>query len=213
MGQRIDNQGERNTYLEKEIKKLDEQIETIKNLERVRSQLLARKEIIEDLQSNRSQMVHLFDQMSKTVPEGLRLTSLTQAGDKLTFEGVAESSTRVATYMRSLEASPQLGRADLAKIESREGQLGVDPKMPYVFQLSVTTKKNTETELADATTVSEGAQSTEEVPPEGNAAKPADLGAQLESAAAELNAKSASGKTSAETKPVPEAAPNKEKKP
>lgn len=212
MSQRIDNQGERNAYLEKEIKKLDEQIETIKNLERVRSQLLARKEIIEDLQSNRSQMVHLFDQMSKTVPEGLRLTSLTQTGDKLTFEGVAESSTRVATYMRSLEASPQLGRADLAKIESREGEKGVDSKMPYVFQLSVTTKKNTE---SNQTAAVEGEAAAAETPADGAANKPVDLGAQLESASTKLMAKpDATGKSPAtEAKPAPETAPTKEKKP
>lgn len=213
MGQRIDNQGERNAYLEKEITKLDEQIETIKNLERVRSQLLARKEIIEDLQSNRSQMVHLFDQMSKTVPEGLRLTSVSQAGDKLTFEGVAESSTRVATYMKSLEASPQLGRADLAKIESREGEKGVDTKMPYLFQLSVTTKKNTETDQA-VTAGTEGDAAAAATPADGAAAKPVDLGAQLESASTQLMAKpDAAGQPVPDAKPAPETAPNKEKKP
>ncbi|MGB0135086.1 PilN domain-containing protein, partial [Dokdonella sp.] len=200
MGQRIDNQGQRNTYLEKQIKQLDEQIETIKNLERVRSQLLARKEIIEDLQSNRSQMVHLFDQMSKTVPEGLRLTSLKQAGDKLTLEGVAESSTRVATYMRSLEASPQLGRADLAKIESREGEAGVDPKMPYVFSLAVTTKKNAEAEQEGAT---DGDTPDAAATDEADAAKPVDLGAQLESAATQLTAKpDPADKAAAEAKPA-----------
>ena len=89
MGMRIDNQNERNTYLEQQIKLLEKDIEKIQNLEKVRSQLLARKEIIEDLQSNRSQMVHLFDQMSKSIPDGARLTSLKQNGDRLTLEGVA----------------------------------------------------------------------------------------------------------------------------
>ena len=124
MGMRIDNQNERNSYLEQQIKLLEKDIEKIQNLEKVRSQLLARKEIIEDLQSNRSQMVHLFDQMSKSIPDGTRLTSLKQNGDRLTLEGVAESSTRVATYMRALENSPYLGKADLAKIESKEGAPG-----------------------------------------------------------------------------------------
>ena len=196
MGMRIDNQNQRNTYLAQQIKLLEKDIETIKNLEKVRSQLLARKEIIEDLQSNRSQMVHLFDQLSKTIPEGTRLTSLKQAGDKLTLEGVAESSTRVATYMRSLENSPFLGRADLAKIESKESAPGADAKMPYVFSLSVTTKKTTEAEATPA--IADG------TPPGANAdaAKPADLGAQLNDAASKLTAK-----------PAPEQAPAEEKKP
>lgn len=111
-------------------------IEKIKDLEKTRSQLLARKQIIEDLQANRSQMVHLFDQLAKTIPNGSRLTSLKQANDVLTLEGSAESSTRVATYMRNMENSPQMGRSDLAKIESQEGKPGIDKKMPYVFAVA-----------------------------------------------------------------------------
>jgi type IV pilus assembly protein PilN len=176
---------------------LDKDIETIKNLEKVRSQLLARKEIIEDLQSNRSQMVHLFDQLSRTIPEGTRLTSLKQSGDNLTLEGVAESSTRVATYMRSLENSPYLGKADLAKIESKEGTPGVDPKMPYVFSLSVTTKKTTEAETQAAESEVASADETSVAKP-----KPADLGEQLNSAASALT-----------SKPAPAKAPAEEKKP
>jgi len=203
MGQRIENQGDRNTYLEKQIKLLDEKIETIKNLEPVRTQLLARKQIIEDLQSNRSQMVHLFDQLAKTIPEGTRLTSLKQAGDKLTLEGVAESSTRVATYMKSLENSPYLGKTDLAKIESKEGAPGADKKMPYVFSLSVTTKKSEDpagSTDADGKPIA-GADATSAVATDPkDAAKPADLGEQLNSAAAQLNAKSPPGKPAAEEK-------------
>ncbi len=188
MGMRIDNQNERNAYLTEQITSLDKDIETIKNLEKVRSQLLARKEIIEDLQSNRSQMVHLFDQLSRTIPDGTRLTSLNQAGDKLTLEGLAESSTRVATYMRSLENSTYLGKADLAKIESQEGSPGVDSKMPYVFSLSVMAKKTTEAEagaaLDDSNIVATDADAESKT-------EPADLGAQLNTAADELTSKKA----------------------
>ena len=141
MGARIDNQQSRNTYLQTEIKSLDAQIKEIDELDKTKSQLLTRKQIIEQLQSNRSQMVHLFDEMVKTIPDGVRLTSLKQAGDVLTLEGVAESSTRVATYMRNMENSPQMGRSDLAKIESKEGTPGADKKMPYVFSLDVRLKK------------------------------------------------------------------------
>ncbi len=199
MSMRIDSQNERNTYLEQQIKLLDKDIEKIQNLEKVRSQLLARKEIIEDLQSNRSQMVHLFDQLSKSIPDGTRLTSLKQNGDKLTLEGVAESSTRVATYMRALENSPYLGKADLAKIESKEGAPGADAKMPYVFSLTVTTKKTAEAQAAAAAAETANAASGSE---KAAAAKPADLGEQLNNAASKLT-----------SKPAAEQAPAEEKKP
>ena len=200
MGQRIENQNDRNKYLTDQIKLLDKDIETIKDLEKVRSQLLARKEIIEDLQSNRSQMVHMFDQLSKTIPEGTRLTSMKQAGEKLTLEGLAESSTRVATYMSNLDKSAYLGRSDLGKIESKEGTAGADSKMPYVFTLSVDTKKvPQEGDL----TAADGAAAQSPAAPDGASyTKPADLGTQLKSAAGEL-----SDKKNAEP------APTEEKKP
>ena len=141
MGARIDNQQERNAYLQTEIKSLDAQIKEIDELDKTKSQLLTRKQIIEQLQSNRSQMVHLFDEMVKTIPDGVRLTSLKQAGDILTLEGVAESNARVANYMRNIDASPWMGRTDLRKIENKSGTKDADKKMPYVFSLDVKLKK------------------------------------------------------------------------
>ncbi len=137
MGQLIDTQNDRNAYMQEQIKGLDTQIEEIKELDKTRSQLLTRKDIIEQLQSNRSQMVHLFDEMVKTIPDGARLTSMKQNGDTLTLEGVAESNSRVASYMRSIDGSAWMGRTDLRKIENKSGSTGADKKMPYLFSLDV----------------------------------------------------------------------------
>jgi type IV pilus assembly protein PilN len=141
MNARIDNQNQRNTYLATEIKALDKQIEEINELDKTKSQLLTRKQIIEQLQSNRSQMVHLFDEMVKTIPDGVRLTTMKQAGDILTLEGVAESNARVATYMRNIDNSPWMGRTDLRKIENKTGTKDVDKKTPYLFSLDVKLRK------------------------------------------------------------------------
>ncbi|MEO6967813.1 MAG: PilN domain-containing protein, partial [Rhodanobacteraceae bacterium] len=127
MGLRIDNQNDRNTYLQGEIKQLDAQIAEIKDLEKTKSALLARKQIIEQLQESRAQMVHLFDELVKTIPDGARLTSLKQATDTLTLDGVAQSNATVAQYMRNIEASPWLGTADLIKTENKHS----DNRTPY----------------------------------------------------------------------------------
>jgi type IV pilus assembly protein PilN len=137
----IGDQTDRNTYFQQQIKTLDKQIEEIKELDKTRSALLTRKEIIEQLQSNRSQMVHLFDEMVRTIPDGVRLTSMKQAGDTLTLEGIAESNSRVAAYMRNIDASPWMGRSDLRKIENKSGSKDVDKKMPYEFSLDVKLRK------------------------------------------------------------------------
>lgn len=137
MGQRIDNQHDRNAYLKGQIKQVDAKIAKIKDLEKVRSQLLARKHIIEKLQSSRSQMVHLFDELVKTIPDSVRLTSLKQNGEHLELAGVAQSNASVAEYMRHLGASPWLGSPDLEKtVNHHDGS-----RTPYSFGLGLTLSK------------------------------------------------------------------------
>ncbi|MEO8671836.1 MAG: PilN domain-containing protein [Tahibacter sp.] len=140
MDARIENQVDRNTYLQTEISEVDKKIEQIKELDKARSKLLARKQVIEQLQANRSQMVHMFDELVRTIPDGARMTTLKQAGDVLTLEGVAQSNASVATYMRNLEASPWLGHPDLKKTEAKQGT-GADKRMPYEFSLDVKLRK------------------------------------------------------------------------
>ena len=131
--QRIDDQNGRNAYLQDQITQVAAQIAEIDALDAKKRSLLARKEVIERLQANRSQMVHLFDQLVRTIPEGVRLTSIKQEGQVLTLDGQAQSSARVSAYMRNLDASGWLRRSDLQIIEQR----GNDRGLPFAFSLKV----------------------------------------------------------------------------
>lgn len=133
MDARIDNQNDRNTYLQGEIKQLDDRIAKIKDLEKVRSDLLQRKQIIEQLQANRSQMVHLFDELVRTIPASARLTGMKQSGDSMSLDGVSQSNSSVAEYMRNIEASQWMGHVDLRKTENTHDA----SRMPYAFGLDV----------------------------------------------------------------------------
>jgi type IV pilus assembly protein PilN len=133
MGMRIDDQENRNAYLKSEIKQLDTQLAEIKELDKTKSKLLARKQIIEQLQASRSQMVHLFDELVRTIPDSVRLGSLKQAGDTLTLQGVAQSNASVANYMRNLDNSKWLTHSDLIKTEVK----GLDKRNRYEFGLNV----------------------------------------------------------------------------
>ncbi|MET4675608.1 PilN domain-containing protein [Luteibacter sp. ME-Dv--P-043b] len=148
MDARIDNQNERNSYLTSEIKQLDDRIEKIKDLEKVRADLLQRKQIIEELQANRSQMVHLFDELVKTIPASARLSGMKQSGDSMSLDGVAQSNSSVAEYMRNVEASPWMGHADLRKTENTHDA----SRMPYTFGLDVHLKTPGDTAPAGAST-------------------------------------------------------------
>lgn len=132
---RIANQNSRNEYLQGEITKVDAQIAEIKQLDDEKANLLQRKQVIEQLQANRSQMVHLFDSLVRTIPDGVVLTSLKQDGDKLTLEGRSQSNARVSTYMRNLEGAGWMTKPELSIIEAKDGG---DPGLPYTYTLTVT---------------------------------------------------------------------------
>jgi type IV pilus assembly protein PilN len=170
MSARIDNQNDRNAYLQAEIKQLDERIDKIKDLEKVRSRLLQRKQIIEQLQANRSQMVHLFDEMVRTIPSSARLTAMKQSSDSLSLDGVSQSNASVADYMRNIEASPWMGHVDLRKTENSHDA----SRMPYSFGLDVKlTRPGADEANDDSKPIVPASSSTAAAPP---AAVPAALG-------------------------------------
>ncbi|HEC15021.1 MAG TPA: pilus assembly protein PilN [Sedimenticola sp.] len=116
----ISNQNKRNSFLEKEIATVEEKILEIKNLESTKAKLLARMEVIQELQSSRPGVVHLFQELVETVPEGVYLTQVAQSGKNIQIEGRAQSNARVSAYMRNIEASEWLGAPKLLVIETKD---------------------------------------------------------------------------------------------
>jgi type IV pilus assembly protein PilN len=129
----ITGQNERNAYLKDQITQVDAKIKEIEELDKKKARLLARKEVIEQLQANRSQMVHLFDSLVRTIPDGVTLTAIQQEGDQLTLTGRSQSNARVSTYMRNLEGSGWMTGPDLSVIEAK----GENKGLPYEFNLKV----------------------------------------------------------------------------
>lgn len=112
------NQEARNKYLQDEIAKLEVQIGKINDIKQQTQALLERKQVVETLQSDRTEVVHLFDEMIRRLPEGLYLKSFAQLGNTITIDGYTQSSARVSTLMRNLEESPWLEQASLVEIKS-----------------------------------------------------------------------------------------------
>lgn len=122
----VGNQVERNDMLKAEISALDKRIEEILDLELKKERLLARMEIIEQLQRSRPEVVHIFDELVRTLPDGVRLTSVKQTGRRIEIKGDAESNTRVSAFMRNIDKSKWLTQPDLEVVEVRAA--GARPK-------------------------------------------------------------------------------------
>lgn len=120
----IGAQQRRNNELRSQIMILDRQIEQINDLENAKQQFIARMEIIEKLQRSRPEIVHLFDTIARTVPDGVYLTGVKQTGTHLKFDGVAQSSTRVSAFMRNIDSSDWLKNPALEVVEAGKDALG-----------------------------------------------------------------------------------------
>ncbi len=115
----IDEQMERNQYLTGQIAELDKQIAEILDLEQQKQRLQARIQVIEQLELSRPEIVHVFDQLVRTTPDGIYLVSVKQNNRKIELKGVAQSSTRVASYMRNIDASEWLKDPALEILETK----------------------------------------------------------------------------------------------
>jgi type IV pilus assembly protein PilN len=112
-------QNQRNNLLKTEIKKLDKKIAEIKALEKEKANLIARMNVIQQLQGRRPQVVHVFDEIVTTLPEGVYLTKVTNRGRRITMEGFAQSNARVSSYMRNIEKAEWLKYPKLTIIETK----------------------------------------------------------------------------------------------
>ena len=101
----INNQNQRNAYLESEIEILNKRIGRIKELEAMKQNLLARMNVIQELQGSRPESVHLMDELVRTLPEGVHLKTFQQKSKALSMTGIAESNARVSDYMRQIDSS------------------------------------------------------------------------------------------------------------
>ena len=118
--QMIADQKSRNQRLTNEIVELEKSIAEIDGLERQKERLLARMEIIEQLQKSRPEIVHLFDEIVRQLPEGVYLTGMKQTGARVEIRGVAQSSTRVSALMRQIDASEWMADPEVERVETKQ---------------------------------------------------------------------------------------------
>jgi type IV pilus assembly protein PilN len=116
----ISSQEGRNQFLQNEITQIDEQILEIQELEKTKTNLLARMNVIQQLQESRPEVVHLFDELVIGIPEGVYLTKISQTGRSIVVEGRAQSNARVSAFMRNIEASKWIGQPLLMLIEHKD---------------------------------------------------------------------------------------------
>jgi type IV pilus assembly protein PilN len=114
----IDNQNNRNAYVQRNIDELSRQVKEIKELEAKRRELLDRMKVIQDLQGTRPLVVHVFDEMVRTLPDGVFYQGLSRKEMTIDIIGVAESNNRVSSLMRQLDKSDWFESPNLTSVQA-----------------------------------------------------------------------------------------------
>lgn len=124
---RIDSQRGRNTFLQSEIKRLDEQIKDIASLQAEINSLKARQTAVEDLQGNRNLPVYLLSELVRQLPDGVYVNSLKQENQTVLLTGIAQSNERVSELLRNVSNnSAWLSRPELVEITA--GTVALSPR-------------------------------------------------------------------------------------
>ncbi|AFJ02929.1 Type IV pilus biogenesis protein PilN [Methylophaga frappieri] len=113
----LDEQKQRNAFLQQEITKVDKIIKDIQDLEKKRARLIARMEVIQELQQSRPKVVKVLDALVRDLPEGTHLETISRTGDTLTLQGVAQTNARVSVLMRQLDEDAEFKESKLRVVQ------------------------------------------------------------------------------------------------
>ena len=114
----INTQNQRNAKLTEQIEILKRDVAEIKELKTRRKQVLERMEVIQSLQGNRPEIVKVYDETVRVLPDGVYLVSLNRSGANIKVAGLAESNNRISSFMRRLDSSYKFSDPNLIKVEA-----------------------------------------------------------------------------------------------
>ena len=129
----LDNQDSRNSYLQSNIADMDKKVAEISQLKSKKQEMLSRMKVIQDLQGNRSEIVKIFDELVRAVPDGTYLESLNLSSAMIKVSGYSESNNRISALMRNLDSSDKYINSNLTKVQ-HDARLG---EQGSVFDLQV----------------------------------------------------------------------------
>ena len=115
----IDDQNARNAYLQKQIGEFELQVKEIRELEKKKQELLDRMKVIQELQGNRPIIVRIFDEMVRSLPDGVFYNDLSRTDNAIMLTGVAESNNRISSLMRKVDKSEWFDDPNLTAVTAK----------------------------------------------------------------------------------------------
>jgi type IV pilus assembly protein PilN len=145
---RISAQNDKNTFLQAEIKKLENEIKEVSTLQAEIASLRARQQAVESLQADRNMPVYLLTELVKQLPDGVYVLSMKQENQTINLIGFAQSQERVSELLRNLaNNSTWFTKPDLVGIVADTKPLSArDLRRIFRYTLKVQLRRPTDVE-------------------------------------------------------------------
>lgn len=131
----INTQTARNDFLAAEVQILDERVTEINMLRQQKEDIRSRMNVITGLQGSRPVIVRVFDEIVKTLPDGVFYETLERVDNTIAIDGIAESYSRITELMRNLDDSEWFQDANLSDISAATT---TDDSLSAAFSFSLT---------------------------------------------------------------------------
>ena len=115
---RIQNQEDRNSQWNNEIKVVDQKIAEIEKLKQRRQELIDRMNAIDKLQQSRNIPVHLYSDLPTLVSSGVYLGYMNYDNRIVKLGGLAESNPRLSSMLRNIDNSQWLGNGTITQTKA-----------------------------------------------------------------------------------------------
>ena len=122
----------------------------VNDLTEKRKLIAERLNVIETLDKNRSARVKLLDEIARSVPEYIWLTSLEEINGRLTVKGVAFSNLAISQFMNLLEEKDHISLVELKVI--RRDEIEGQPVLTFELgcSLSISSASGTPEEVTES---------------------------------------------------------------
>ncbi len=111
-------------------------LKEVKNVEEERKKVSEKIDIIEKLKKNQAGPVRLLDELSKALPKGVNIVSLTESNNNINIEGTGFSNDDIVRFVENLKASRFLSDVNLLET-SQAKQESIDIykyKLQFVYK-------------------------------------------------------------------------------
>ena len=130
----INAQLARNEFMQAQVRLLDERVAGINELRQQKEDIRARMSVITNLQGTRPVIVRIFDELVRTLPDGVYYESLSRVENTISMQGTAESYARITELLRALGDSEWFQDIELDDSAASENENSISDA--YTFSLS-----------------------------------------------------------------------------